>query len=67
MLLANKWAGTHTYSLIIPSSTAEIVPPEMRGRLVALTDMFVNFGILLGYLIAWIVEVRRGRFVYALI
>ena len=40
--------------LIAPLYTAEISPPSMRGKLVALAEISINCGILFGYFIAWI-------------
>ena len=40
--------------LIAPLYTAEIAPPAMRGKLVALSEISINTGILFGYFIAWL-------------
>mmetsp|Transcript_12517 Transcript_12517/g.22334 ORF Transcript_12517/g.22334 Transcript_12517/m.22334 type:complete len:508 (+) Transcript_12517:211-1734(+) len=39
-----------------PLYISEITPPDMRGMLVSLTDISINFGIVLGYLSAYAVN-----------
>ena len=40
--------------LIAPLYTAELSPPSMRGKLVALSEISINTGILFGYFIAFL-------------
>jgi MFS family permease len=39
--------------VVSPVYITEITPPEIRGRLVSLTDVCINVGILLGYITAF--------------
>mmetsp|Transcript_28650 Transcript_28650/g.37550 ORF Transcript_28650/g.37550 Transcript_28650/m.37550 type:complete len:526 (-) Transcript_28650:172-1749(-) len=43
--------------VIAPVYIAEITPPKIRGMLVSMTDISINFGILLGYLTAYVCTV----------
>jgi len=43
--------------VVAPVYISEITPPKLRGRLVALTDISINLGILIGYLTAYGVQV----------
>lgn len=40
--------------VVAPVYIAEITPPRVRGRLTSLTDISINLGIVIGYLIAFI-------------
>ncbi|CAN0059235.1 unnamed protein product, partial [Choristocarpus tenellus] len=40
--------------VVAPVYIAEITPTSLRGRLTALTDISINVGIVLGYLVAFI-------------
>lgn len=39
--------------VVAPVYITEITPPHIRGKLVALTDIMINMGILLGECIVW--------------
>eukprot|EP00752_Nemacystus_decipiens_P008062 g7206.t1 len=39
--------------VVAPVYIAEITPPHVRGRLTALTDISINMGIVIGYLVAF--------------
>lgn len=39
--------------MIAPVYSAELSPARLRGSLVSLTEVFINFGILLGYLVSF--------------
>jgi len=43
--------------VISPIYNSEIAPPDIRGKLVALTDICINLGLVLGYLAAFIIDV----------
>eukprot|EP00640_Fibrocapsa_japonica_P000679 CAMPEP_0113942666 /NCGR_PEP_ID=MMETSP1339-20121228/8323_1 /TAXON_ID=94617 /ORGANISM="Fibrocapsa japonica" /LENGTH=576 /DNA_ID=CAMNT_0000947203 /DNA_START=212 /DNA_END=1942 /DNA_ORIENTATION=- /assembly_acc=CAM_ASM_000762 len=42
--------------VISPMYNAEIAPPEIRGKLVALSDVFINIGLVLGYVLAFVFD-----------
>ncbi|KAH7427236.1 hypothetical protein KP509_10G035200 [Ceratopteris richardii] len=42
--------------MIAPVYSAELSPARIRGSLVSLTEVFINFGILLGYLVSFSLE-----------
>lgn len=42
--------------MIAPVYSAELSPAIVRGSLVSLTEVFINFGILLGYLVSFALE-----------
>ncbi|MCO5612210.1 hypothetical protein L7F22_066473 [Adiantum nelumboides] len=42
--------------MIAPVYSAELSPARIRGSLVSLTEVFINFGILLGYLVSFALE-----------
>ena len=39
--------------VVSPVYITEITPPAIRGRLVSLTDVCINVGILLGYIVSF--------------
>eukprot|EP00638_Chattonella_subsalsa_P006603 CAMPEP_0117754464 /NCGR_PEP_ID=MMETSP0947-20121206/12847_1 /TAXON_ID=44440 /ORGANISM="Chattonella subsalsa, Strain CCMP2191" /LENGTH=387 /DNA_ID=CAMNT_0005573563 /DNA_START=102 /DNA_END=1262 /DNA_ORIENTATION=+ len=43
--------------VISPVYISEITPPDMRGMLVSLTDISINFGIVLGYTSSYVITV----------
>eukprot|EP00250_Pteridium_aquilinum_P029835 c40204_g1_i1 orf=50-1654(-) len=42
--------------MIAPVYSAELSPARIRGSLVSLTEVFINFGILLGYVVSFALE-----------
>lgn len=42
--------------MIAPVYSAELSPASLRGFLVSLTEVFINFGILLGYIISFVLS-----------
>lgn len=42
--------------VVAPVYITEITPPEIRGQLVSLTDVSINVGILVGYIVAYVCE-----------
>lgn len=47
------------FAMVIPPVyAAELAPPEYRGRLVSLTEILINAGIVIGYFSAFLLQVR---------
>jgi sugar porter (SP) family MFS transporter len=54
-------------SVLVPMFIAEIAPPERRGRLVTLNQLMITLGILVSYLIGYLLAPVQGwRWMFAL-